>query len=110
MSSISFANKSIALDAMPKQTPYQYSTDVKYIIRIGHNFCKQKKGDGLNIVSNQAKEWTFTMTGVSKSTIERLMKQDNTKEEKSEQPRMKRVLYDIEVGRACFVYRAVYTG
>ena len=36
----SFANESIAFDAKTKQTPYKYSTDVKDIIRNGHNFCK----------------------------------------------------------------------
>ena len=50
------------------------------------------------------------MAGVSKSNIERLMKQDNTKEEKPEQPRTKIVLYNFEVGGACFISIAVYTG
>ena len=50
------------------------------------------------------------MTRVSKSNIELLMKQDNAKEEKPEQPRTKRVLYNFEVGRAYFVSIAVYTG
>ena len=106
----SFANESIALDAMTKQTPFRYSTDVKDIIRSGHNFCKWETEDGLKILSNWAKEWTFTMIRVSKSTIEWLMKQDNTKEEKPEHPRTKRVLYNFEVARACFVSIAVYTG
>ena len=57
---------------MTKQTPYRYSADAKEIIRNVHNFCKQEKEDGLKISLNQAKERTSTMTGVSKSTIERL--------------------------------------
>ena len=36
------------------------------------------------------------MTGVSKSTIKKLMKRDNTTEEKPEQPRTKRVQVDDE--------------
>ena len=90
----SFANESISFDAMAKQTPYRYSADAKEIIRSVHNFCKQEKEDGLKISLNQAKERTSTMTGVSKSTIERLMKQDKTKEEKPELPRTKRVQLD----------------
>ena len=90
----SFANESISFDAMAKQTPYRYSADAKEIIRNVHNFCKQEKEDGLKISLNQAKERTSTMTGVSKSTIERLMKRDKTKEEKPELPRTKRVQLD----------------
>ena len=77
-----------------------YSTDAKDSIRNVHNFCKQEKEDGVNISLNQAKESTSTMTKVSKSTIKRLMKRDKTKEEKPEQPRMKRVQLN-----ACFVSR-----
>ena len=79
---------------MAKQTPYRYSADAKEIIRNVHNFCKQEKEEGLKISLNQAKERTSTMTGVSKSTIERLMKRDRTKKEKPELPRTKRVQLD----------------
>ena len=71
---------------MAKQTPYRYSADVKEI--------KQEKEGGLKISLNQAMKRTSKMTGVSKSTIERLMKRDKTKEDKPEQPRMKRVQLD----------------
>ena len=99
--------RSISFDVMAKKTPYQYSTDAKYIIRNVYTFHIQEKEDGLKISPNQAKERTFTMTWVSKSTIERLMKRDNTKEEKPEQPRTKSVqLDDFEVRRACFVSKA----
>ena len=90
----SFANESISFDAMANQTPYRYSADALEIIRNVRNFCKQEKEDGLKISLNQAKERTSTMTGVSKSTIERLMKRDKTKEEKPELPRTKRVQLD----------------
>ena len=66
---------------------YQYSEDAKEIIHNVHYFCKQEKEDELKISLNQAKERTSTMTGVSKSTIERLMKRDKTKEEKPKLPR-----------------------
>ena len=50
--------------------------------------------DGLKISLNQAKERTSTMTGISKNYIERLMKQDKTKEEKCELLRTKSVQLD----------------
>ena len=64
---------------------------MKDIIRNVHYFCKQEKENRLKISLNQAKERTSKMTWVSKSTIKQLMKRDNTKEEKAEQPRTKRV-------------------
>ena len=106
----SFANKSISFDAMAKQTTYQYSADAKEIIRIVHYFCKQEKEDRLKISLNQAKERTSTMTGVSKSTIERLMKRDKTKEEKPKLPRTKRVqLNEFDFGALQRTVNAMYS-
>ena len=104
----SFANESISFDAKANQTPYRYSADAKEIIRNVHNFCKQKE-EGLKISLNQAKERTSTVTGVSKSTIEQLMKRDRTKEEKSELPRKKRVQLDeFDLGVLRRTFNAMY--
>ena len=65
---------------MAKQTPYRYSADAKEIIRNTHDFCKREKEDGLKISLNQVKERASTATGLSKSTIERVMRRDKATE------------------------------
>ena len=65
---------------MPKQTPYRYSADAKEIIRNTHDFRKREKEDGLKISLNQVKERASIATGLSKSTIERVMRRDNATE------------------------------
>ena len=65
---------------MAKQTPYRYSADAKEIIRNTHDFCKREKEDGLKISLNQVKERAPTATGLSKSTIERVMRRDKATE------------------------------
>ena len=67
---------------MAKQAPYRYSADVNEIIRNTHDFCKREKEDGLKISLNQVKDRASTATGVSKSTIERVMRQDKATEQK----------------------------
>ena len=64
----------------------------KISIRNVHTFRKQEKEDGLKTSLNQATARTSTLI-------------DNTKEEKPEQPRTKRIqeLDEFEVRRACFV-------
>ena len=65
---------------MAKQTPYRYSADAKEIIRNTPDFCKREKGDRLKISPNQVKERASKATGVSKSTIEWVMRQDKATE------------------------------
>ena len=65
---------------MAKQTPYRYSADAKEIIRNTHDFCKRE--DGLKISLNQVKERASAATGVSKSTIKRIMRRDKATEQK----------------------------
>ena len=67
---------------MAKQTPYRYSADAKEIIQNTHDFCKREKEDRHKISLNQVKERTSTATGVSKSTVERLMRRDKATEQK----------------------------
>ena len=69
---------------MAKQTPYRYSADAKEIIRNTHDFCKRQKVDGLKISLNQMKERASTATGLSKSTIERVMRRDKATELKQQ--------------------------
>ena len=61
---------------MATQTPYRYSADAKEIIRNTHDFWKREKEDGLKISLNLVKERALTATGVSKSTIEWVMRRD----------------------------------
>ena len=65
---------------MAKQTPYRYSANAKEIIRNTHDFCKREKEDGLKISLNQMKERASTANGLSKSTIERVMRRDKATE------------------------------
>ena len=65
---------------MAKQTPYRYSAYAKEIIRNTHGFCKREKEDGFKISLNQVKERASTATGLSKSTIERVMRRDKATE------------------------------
>ena len=65
---------------MAKQTPYRYSADAKEIIRNTHDFCKREKEDGLKISVNQVKERASTATGLSRSTIERIMRRNKATE------------------------------
>ena len=65
---------------MAKQTSYRYSADTKEIIRNTDDFCKPEKEDGLKMSLNQVK--ASTATGVSKSMIERVMREDKVTEQK----------------------------
>ena len=79
---------------MAKQTPYRYSADAKDVVRNVYDFCKREKEGGLKISLNQAKERASTATGVSKSTIARILKQDNVQDQKPQLPRTLRVKLD----------------
>ena len=59
---------------MAKQTQYRYSAAAKEIIRNTHDFCKREEEDGLKISLNQVKEIASNATGVTKSTIEWVMR------------------------------------
>ena len=88
------SNKYISFDAMAKQAPYRYSADAKDIIGNVYDFCKREKEGGLKISLNQAKERASTATGVSKRTIERIMRRDKVTEEKPQLTRTLRVQLD----------------
>ena len=55
---------------------HHISADAKDIIGNVYDFCKREKEGGLKISLNQAKERASTATGVSKRTIERIMRRD----------------------------------
>ena len=65
---------------MAMQTPYRYSADAKEFSRNTHDFCKREKENGLKISVNQVKERASAATGLSKSTIERVMRRDKATE------------------------------
>ena len=65
---------------MATPTLYRYSADAKEIIPNTHDFCKREKEDGLKISLNLVKE--RAATGVSKSTIEWVMRRDKAAEQK----------------------------
>ena len=69
---------------MAKKTPYRYSGDAKEITRNTHGFCKREMKDGLKISLSQVKERASAATGVSKSTIERVMRRDKATEQKAQ--------------------------
>ena len=58
------------------------------------DICKLLKEGGLKISLNQAKERASTATGVSKRTIERIMRRDKVTEEKPQLTRALRVQLD----------------
>ena len=69
-------------------TQSKHHTDAVQMQKI-HNFFKQETGDRLTISLKQAKERTSTNVRGRQDTIERLMKQDQTKGEKPERSRTK---------------------
>ena len=88
------SNEYVSFNAKAKQTTYRYSADAKDVIRNVHDFCMREKEDGLKISLNQAKERASTTTGVSKSTIARILKRDKAQDQKPHLPRTLRVQLD----------------
>ena len=79
---------------MAKQTPYQYSTDAKEIVRNVFEFCKQEKESWHTMSLHQAKLRATTLTGVSLIKNNRMKKSHPAKEEKPQLAKTERVQLD----------------
>ena len=88
------SNEYISFNVMAKQTPYRYSADAKDVLRNVYDFCKREKEGGVEDISQSGNGTGFDSYRVSKSTIVRILKQDNVQDQKPQLPRTLRVQLD----------------